>query len=67
MKCFEEGSRIAAGGDDDNPGLRRFAQLLRGHAEPIPAEPSPVFGCPLVTEHPGNQRGAYAQALRTAR
>lgn len=50
---FRGGITNRRGGEDDNPSVQRFARVLMGERA-AQAEPSPVFGCPLVlTEQPG--------------
>ena len=54
-EIFRGGITNRRGGEEDNPGLRQFAQLLRGEPRLAHAGTSPVFGCPLVTDREANK------------
>ena len=47
-EIFRGGITNRRGGEDDNPGLRHFTKVLSGGEGIAHADPSPVFGCPLV-------------------
>ena len=47
-EIFRGGITNRRGGEDDNPGLQRFAQVLDGRTRSAYGGVSPVFGCPLV-------------------
>ncbi len=46
-EIFRGGITDRRGGERDNPGLQRFVRLLTGE-QLAEANPSPVFGCPLI-------------------
>jgi len=47
-EIFRGGITDRRGGERDNPGLQGFALALAGDDSSVQADPTPVFGCPLV-------------------
>ena len=47
-EVFRGGITNRRGGEDDNPGLRRFARAVTDPESAGAAASSPVFGCPLI-------------------
>ena len=49
-RVFQGGITDRRGGEGQNPGLRRLAQILDGVRGPAERESSPVFGCPIIAQ-----------------